>query len=74
MHYQTNHKFSILIAINCEANNQKALIGPSVWGPQIYCKKSFDHKIFFELKGNRIKCENDAKLLGVTIDYELKLA
>jgi hypothetical protein len=28
VHYQTNHKFSILIAINCEANNQKPLIGP----------------------------------------------
>jgi hypothetical protein len=26
----------------------------------------------FELKGNRIECENDVKLLGVTIDYELK--
>ena len=35
-------------------------------------KKSFDHKIVFELKGNRIECENDVKLLGVTIDYELK--
>jgi hypothetical protein len=23
-------------------------------------------------KGNRIECENDVKLLGVTIDYELK--
>ena len=31
-------------------------------------KQSFDHKIVFELKGNRIECENDAKLL----DYELK--
>jgi hypothetical protein len=29
VHYQTNHNFSILIAINCEANNQKPLIGPS---------------------------------------------
>jgi hypothetical protein len=28
-------------------------------------KKSFDHKIVFELKGNRIECENDVKLLGV---------
>jgi hypothetical protein len=38
-------------------------------------KKYFDHigiKIVFELKGNRIECENDVKLLGVTIDYELK--
>jgi hypothetical protein len=35
-------------------------------------KKSFDHKIVFELKGNRIESENDVKLLGVTIDYELK--
>ena len=35
-------------------------------------KKSFDHKIVFELKGNRIEYENDVKLLGVTIDYELK--
>jgi hypothetical protein len=35
-------------------------------------KNSFDHKIVFELKGNRIECENDVKLLGVTIDYELK--
>ena len=35
-------------------------------------KQSFDHKIVFELKGNRIECENDAKLLAVTIDYELK--
>ena len=25
-------------------------------------KKSFDHKIVFELKGNRIECENDVKL------------
>jgi hypothetical protein len=29
-------------------------------------KKSFDHKIVFELKGNRIECENDVKLLVVT--------
>jgi hypothetical protein len=36
VHYQTIHKFSILIAINCEASNQKPLIGPSVWLPQIY--------------------------------------
>ena len=35
-------------------------------------KQSFDHKIVFELKGNRIECEHDVKLLGVTIDYELK--
>ena len=35
-------------------------------------KESFDHKIVFELKGNRIECENDVELLGVTIDYELK--
>jgi hypothetical protein len=35
-------------------------------------KKSFDHKIVFELKGNRIECENDVKLLGVTIDYDYK--
>jgi hypothetical protein len=26
-------------------------------------KKSFDHKIVFELKGNRIESENDVKLL-----------
>jgi hypothetical protein len=35
-------------------------------------KKSFDHKIVFELKWNRIEYENGVKLLGVTIDYELK--
>jgi hypothetical protein len=35
-------------------------------------KKSFDHKIVFELKGNRIECDNDVKLLGITIDCELK--
>ena len=35
-------------------------------------KQSFAHKLVFELKGNRIECENDIKLLGVTIDYELK--
>lgn len=34
-------------------------------------KKTFDHKIIFELNGNRIECENDVKLLGVTIDYKL---
>ena len=34
-------------------------------------KKSFDHNIIFELKGNRIECESYVKLLGVTIDYEL---
>jgi hypothetical protein len=30
-------------------------------------KKSFDHKIVFELKGNRIECENDVKLLGLSL-------
>jgi hypothetical protein len=35
-------------------------------------KESFDHKIVFELKGNRIECENDVELLGVIMDYELK--
>jgi hypothetical protein len=35
-------------------------------------KKSFYHKIVFELKWNRIEYANGVKLLGVTIDYELK--
>jgi hypothetical protein len=66
VHYQTNHKFSILIAINCEVNNMKA--NPDKLQALAIGKKSFDHKIVFELKGNRIENENDVKLLGVTID------
>ena len=34
-------------------------------------KKTFDKNICFDLKGNKIECEKDVKLLGVTIDYEL---
>jgi hypothetical protein len=26
-------------------------------------KKSFNHKIVFELKGNKIECENDVKTI-----------
>jgi uncharacterized protein (UPF0303 family) len=35
-------------------------------------KKSMDTNIAFELAGNKIRCENEAKLLGVIIDFELK--
>ena len=34
-------------------------------------KKSFNKNIVFSLNGNKIECEKDVKLLGVTIDYEL---
>ena len=36
-------------------------------------KNSFDHKIAFEVDGKRIECENDVKLLGVTVDYQLNI-
>ena len=35
-------------------------------------KKSMDKNIVFDLAGNKIKCEKEVKLLGVTIDFELK--
>jgi hypothetical protein len=35
------YKFSILIAINCETNNQKPLIGPSVWQPHLLSSRAF---------------------------------
>jgi hypothetical protein len=35
-------------------------------------KNSMDTNIVFDLAGNKIKCENEAKLLGVIIDFELK--
>jgi hypothetical protein len=35
-------------------------------------KKSMDTNIVFDLAGNKIKCENEAKLLGVIIYFELK--
>jgi hypothetical protein len=31
-----------------------------------------DKNIVFDLAGNKIKCEKEVKLLGVTIDFELK--
>jgi hypothetical protein len=34
-------------------------------------KNTFKEQICFDLKGSKIKCEEHAKLLGVTIDYEL---
>jgi hypothetical protein len=34
--------------------------------------KSMDKNIVFDLAGNKIKCEKEVKLLGVTIDFELK--
>jgi uncharacterized protein (UPF0303 family) len=35
-------------------------------------KKSMDTNIAFDLEGNKIRCENEAKLLGVIIDFEFK--
>ena len=35
-------------------------------------KKSMDKNIVLDLAGNKIKCEKEVKLLGVTIDFELK--
>ena len=35
-------------------------------------KKSMDENIVLDLAGNKIKCEKEVKLLGVTIDFELK--
>jgi hypothetical protein len=35
-------------------------------------KKSMDTNIVLDLAGNKIKCENEAKLLEVIIDFELK--
>jgi hypothetical protein len=35
-------------------------------------KKSMDNNIVLDLAGNKIKCEKEVKLLGVTIDFELK--
>jgi hypothetical protein len=35
-------------------------------------KKSMDKNIVFDLAGNKIKCEEEVKLPGVTIDFELK--
>ena len=35
-------------------------------------KKSMGTNIAFELAGNKIRCENEAKLLGVIIDFEFK--
>jgi hypothetical protein len=34
--------------------------------------KSHSENISFNLKGNIIKCEDEVKLLGVTIDFQLK--
>ena len=34
--------------------------------------KNHAKNITFNLKENLIKCEDEAKLLGVTIDYQLK--
>lgn len=34
--------------------------------------KSHSENISFNLKGNIIKCEDQVKLLGVTIDFQLK--
>jgi hypothetical protein len=31
-----------------------------------------DKNIVLDLAGNKIKCEKEVKLLGVTIDFELK--
>jgi hypothetical protein len=35
-------------------------------------KKSMDKNIVLDLAGYKIKCEKEVKLLGVTIDFELK--
>jgi hypothetical protein len=35
-------------------------------------KKSMDKNFVLDLAGNKIKCEKEVKLLGVTIDFELK--
>ena len=35
-------------------------------------RKSMDKNIVFDLAGNKIICEEEVKLLGVTIDFELK--
>jgi hypothetical protein len=35
-------------------------------------KNTFKEQICFDLKGCKIKCEEHVKLLGVTIDYELR--
>jgi hypothetical protein len=35
-------------------------------------KKSMDKIIVLDLAGYKIKCEKEVKLLGVTIDFELK--
>jgi hypothetical protein len=32
-------------------------------------KKSMDKDIVLDLAGNKIKCEKEVKLLGVTIDF-----
>ena len=36
-------------------------------------KKTKNENISFNLNGNIIKCEDEVKLLGVTIDFELNL-
>jgi hypothetical protein len=36
-------------------------------------KETKNENISFNLNGNIIKCENEVKLLGVTIDFELNL-
>jgi succinyl-CoA synthetase beta subunit len=33
-------------------------------------KKSMDNNIVLNLAGNKIKCETEVKLLGVTIDFD----
>ena len=33
--------------------------------------KTNSHNLYFDLKGNKITCEENVKLLGVTIDSQL---
>jgi hypothetical protein len=35
--------------------------------------KQISHNLSFDLKGNKITCEENVKLLGVTIDSQLNL-
>jgi hypothetical protein len=60
-----------LSLINWFANN-KMQANPDKFQALAVGTKSFNENITFDLAGNTIKCEENVKLLGVTIDFKLK--